>query len=164
MKRVFCILLMLCLLPLSAMAEAENPFGPYALTLPEGVQMEEAEGTYACVSGTARVVVMYISRVPDEDAASAVTRLMAQFDPDAVLGEDIDLAPGVVGVQAVGGDRFGEGVDQLTVMILAESGDLLILSGYDLNGEEAGVQALLDALVEGMLCEGQKVVQPEIGA
>lgn len=157
MKRVFCILMLVCLLACPALAQEENPFGPYVLTLPEGAALTEAEGTYTCVSGSARVVVMYISRVPDEDPETAVIRLMAQFDPDAALEEDLVLAPGYVGVQAVGTDRFGPEQDQLTMMILSDSGDLLILSGYDLNGDGEKAQALMEALAASVTVAGGKV-------
>ncbi len=158
MKKWLCILLML-LLCVPALAE-DSPFAPYVLTAPEGAALEEHEGAYAFVSGVTRVVAMVIPRVPDEDPAGAVARMMAQFDPDAVLEEDLPLAEGYTGITAVRADSFGPGVDQVTVMILSDAGDLLILSGYDLTGDEEKVQALLDALLASMTVGNSPVVQP----
>ena len=157
MKKLLCILLML-LMTLPALAQESDPFAPYALPLPEGAALEEHEGTYTVVSGMTRVVTMCISRVPDADPAEAVIRMMTQFEPSAVIGEDIPMAEGYVGLSAVNTDKFGKGVDQLTVMVLSSTGDLLILSGYDMQGDESAVQALLDALLNSLTVDGTKIV------
>ena len=156
MKKLLCILLML-LMTFPALAEEENPFAPYALSLPEGAVLEEYEGTYTVVSGMTRVVVMVIPRVPDAEPAEAIIRMMTQFEPQAVIGEDIPLAEGFTGVQALNEDKFGEGVDQTTIMILCAHGDLLILSGYDLEGDGEAVTALLEALLTGLTAEGAPI-------
>lgn len=157
MKKLLCILLML-LMTFSALAEeAENPFAPYALSLPEGAVLEENEGTHTVVSGMTRVVVMVIPRVPDAEPAEAIIRMMTQFEPQAVIGEDIPLAEGFTGVQALNEDKFGEGVDQTTIMILCAHGDLLILSGYDLTGDGEAVTALLETLLTGLTAEGAPI-------
>ena len=156
MKKLLCILLML-LMTLPALAQEENPFAPYAFTLPEGAALEEHEGTYTVVSGMTRVVVMMIPRVPDADPAEAIIRMMTQFEPQAVIGEDIPLTDGFIGLTALNTDKFGEGVDQTTVMILCAHGDLLILSGYDLTGDGEAVGALLDALLTGLTADGVNI-------
>ena len=166
MKRIICTLLALLCFALPALAEGAllaegapraaeaTPFAPYALTTPEAVELTENEGTYTFVYGVTRVVAMVIERVPDEDPGEAIIRMMAQFEPDAVIGEDIPMAEGFVGLNALHTDKFGEGIDQLTVMVLSSEGDLLILSGYDLAGDETRLKALMDALLASLTADG----------
>ena len=147
MKRIVCILMML-LFAIPAFA-AENPFAPFTLTVPEAVTLENNGGTYAFVSGTTRVVTMVIERVPDADPTEAVLRMMGQFEPDAVLAEELTLAEGYAGLTASAADKFGEGVDQWNV---------LILSGCDLEGDEEKVHILLDALLAALTVDGAPIV------
>jgi len=158
MKKIICILLMLLCFVFPAFAET-NPFAPFILSAPPAVQLAESEGTYTFVEGLTRVVAMVIDRVPDEEPADAILRMMAQFEPDAVIGEDVPMIEGYVGVNALNTDQFGEGVDQLTVMILSHEGDLLILSGYDLEGDEDKVRLLLDTLLKNLTVQGEKIVR-----
>ncbi len=158
MKRILCILLMLLICTLPALAE-ENPFAPYCLTVPASVELTETEGTFTFVHGKTRVVAMVIERVPDENPDGAIIRMMGQFEPDAVIGDDLPMAEGFVGLQAVNQDKFGEGLDQLNVMILGSDGNLLILSGYDLDGDEEQVRLLLDTLLSTLTVDGVKIVQ-----
>ncbi len=162
MKRMICILLML-LLTLPAYAEGtpptdDNPFAPFTLTIPEEVTREDGEGSCTFVHGETRVVALLIDRVPDENPADAVIRMMGQFDPDAVIGEDTPTVEGFSGVEAVTKDKFGVGVDALTVMILSHEGELLILSGYNMAGSEVHVRGLLDTLLSGLTVNGSPVV------
>ena len=156
MKKFLCILLTL-MMTFPALAQEENSFTPYAFTLPEGAVLEEHEGTHTVVSGKTRVVVMMIPRVPDADPAEAIIRMMTQFEPQAVIGEDIPLIDGFTGLSALNEDKFGEGVDQTTIMILCEHGDLLILSGYDLAGDGEAVSALLEDLLVSLTAEGTPI-------
>ena len=165
MKRIGCILLLMMLLPLSVSAEEENPFDPYCLTVPPAVTLEENEGTYAFVHGASRVVAMVIERVPDENPAEAVIRLMLQFDPEAVIGDDLPMAEGFVGLEAVNEDKFGEGMDQINVMILSADGSLLILSGHSLDGDGEQLRLLLDTLLSALTAAGVPIVlAPESSA
>lgn len=157
MNKMICILLMLCAFVLPAAAE-ESPLAPFEIAAPAQVALEENEGTFTYVYGMTRVVAMVIDRVPDADPAEAVQRMMGQFDPDAVLDGELPVRPGFAGLAAFSVDKYGAGVDALTVMILSETGELLILSGYDLNGEEAQVQQLLDALLANLSVDGSAVV------
>ncbi len=159
MKKWFC--LWLCLLMFSLPALAESPFAPYALQTPDQAELQENEGTYTFVSGNTRVVAMVIPRVPDDQPAEAVIRMMAQFEPLAIIGEDVPLTPGYVGLHAQTPDRFGKGVDQLNVMILGTDGALLILSGYDMDGNELRVEHLLDQLLSGLTANGQLLLTNE---
>ena len=156
MKKLLCILLML-MMTFPALAEEENPFAPYAFTLPEGAVLEEYEGTYTIVSGMTRVVAVLIPRVPDAQMGEAIIRMMTQFEPQAVIGEDIPLTEGFIGLTALNEGKFGEGVDQRTIMILCQHGDLLILSGYDLNGDDEAVSALMEALLTSLTVEGTPI-------
>jgi len=161
MKRIICILLML-LFAVPVLAEgispADNPFVPFTLTVPEEVTVEDGEGSCTFVHGETRVVALLIDRVPDEDPADAVIRMMGQFDPAAVIGEDVPTAEGFSGVEAATKDKFGPGIDGLTVMILSHEGELLILSGYNMAGSEVHVRGLLDSLLQGLTVDGAPVV------
>ena len=158
MKKLLCILLML-LFALPVQAE-ENPFAPYVLTAPEGAALVEKEGTHTFVAEETRVVAILIARVPDEKPAEAVIRMMAQFEPDAIIGESLPAAPGFEVLTALNEDKFGAGVDQITVMVLSHEGDLLILSAYDLTGDSEKAQALLDELLATLAAEGTPVLLP----
>ena len=163
MKRICCILLLM-MLALPALA-AENPFSPYVLPVPADATLTETEGTFTFVRGTTRVVAMVIERVPDATPSEAILRMMTQFEPQAILGDDLTMAEGFVGVQAVNADKFGEGMDQINVMILSADGSLLILSGYSLEGDEEQVHALLDTLLSALTAEGKSIVLfPEASA
>lgn len=161
MKKLLCILLMLLMLPLSALAEEDSPFAPYAVAVPESVELVEHEGTFTFVYAATRVVAMVIDRVPDEKPAEAIIRMMTQFEPEAVIGEDLPMAEGFTGLTAVNADKFGEGLDQITVMVLSDGGDLLILSGYDMAGSGEHVQALMDALLAGLTADGIHILLTE---
>lgn len=162
MKKLICILLMLIFV-LPALAEEASPFAPYALTAPADAECVTGEGVSTFVRGTSRVVVQYISRVPDEAPAEAVIRLMGQFDPDAIIGEDLSMVEGCVGVTATHADCFGEGVDMRIVMVLSAEGDLLILSAYDMAGDEESVATLLDELLSALTLNGEGVLVVEEG-
>lgn len=157
MKKLICILLAIFCFTLPVLAE-ENPFAPYTLSIPEGVALEESEGTYTIVRDATRVVVIPISRVPDENPAEAIVRLMAQFEPQAVIGGDLPTAAGFTGLTALNADKFGEGVDQTTIMVLSDEGELLILAGYDLTGDAESLQTLLEEILAGLTAEGAPVI------
>lgn len=156
MKKLVCILLML-LLPFSALSEAAVPLAPYALTAPEDTECVPNEEVVTYVRDTSRVVVQSISRIPDESPAEALIRLMGQFDAEAVIGDALTLAADCVGLTATHADQFGEGVDVQVVMVLSAQGDLLILSAYDMAGDEDSAALLLDALLDALTLNGVSV-------
>ena len=156
MKRILCILLML-LFCLPALAE-ENPHAPFTITVPESVARVDNEGSVPYVYGTSWVVVIRIERVPDADPAEALTRMLAQFDPDAVIGDALPMAEGYTGLTALTAAKFGEDVNAYTVMLLAPDGTLLILTAYDMDGSEENARTLLDTLLSGMTASGMPVV------
>lgn len=161
MKKLLCILLAMLTFTVPAFAEDANPFAPYVLTAPEGAELTEGEGSLTFVDGGARVVVQVIDRVPDADPAEAVIRMMTQFEPFAVIGEDVAAVEGFAAVSALNEDKFGEGVDMLTVMVLSHEGDLLILSAYEMGGDEAKAKALLGALLETLTVNGESIILTE---
>ncbi len=154
MKRMLILLLLLLMLT-PALAE-DSPFAPFALTLPEGTQLTENEGSHTVILEDTRVVVQLIPRVPDESPAEALPQLMVQFAPKAVLGEDLPLMEGCVGMLSADENSLGEGIDQLVAMVLYE-GDLLILSAYDTTGDTEAAAALLDALLQGVTVGGELI-------
>lgn len=160
MKKLLCILLTL-LFVLPALAEEASPFAPYALTAPEGAVLSAGEGAPVFVSGTTRAVAQYISRVPDEAPAEALVRLMGQFAPEAVIGEELATAEGFSGLTAIQADAFGEGIDMRIAMVLSDAGDLLILSVYDMAGDGESAATLLDALLASLTLAGERVLLTE---
>lgn len=161
MKKLLCILLALLTLIIPALAEEANPFAPYVLTAPEGAALEDGEGSLVFVAENARVVAQVIDRVPDADPAEAILRMMTQFEPFAIVGGDIAAAEGFVALSAVNEEKFGEDIDMITVMVLSEGGDLLILSAYDMTGDEARARALLDGLLQTLTVDGVRVIPEE---
>ena len=176
MKKLLIILLtaLLCVTWLPALAEdAMAALLPFALTLPQDVTAQENAGgtsvTFVHGNGMTRVVAMVLERVPDEngDHAAELNRLMGQFSPDAVDYTPLTLAEGCYGLLAVTpGALEGVGgirVDQVTVMVMWQSpleGELLILSGYDMQGETARAWTLVDALMQAATVNGMPIVLP----
>ena len=158
MKKLLCILLACLCVALPAAAEEANPFAPYILTAPEGAALEDGEGSLVFVAGQSRAVAQVIDRVPDADPAEAILRMMTQFEPFAVIGEDVAAVEGFVALSAVNEDKFGEGIDMFTVMVLSAQGDLLILSAYDMAGDGARALALLDGLLESLAVDGECII------
>ena len=159
MKKLLCILLML-MLTLPVLAESAVGQG-YLLQIPEGVATESNESSVTFVDGMSRVVAIRIERVPDVDPDAAILRMMAQFAADAVIVKAVPVAEGFTAVQAVEVDAFGAGVDLQIVMVLSQTGELLILSGYDMAGDEDRVQALLDTVMKHVMVGGQPVLITE---
>lgn len=168
MKKLLCILLMLIFV-MPALAEGASTteeavrfaWPGYVLHVPEEVQVESTESSGTFVLDTARVVAIIIERVPDEDPASALLRMLGQYDPAAVAGETLPTAEGFTAVQALSADKFEGGVDVLTVMVLSDAGELLILSGYDMAGDEEKAQALLDMVLANVKVNGEPVFMTE---
>lgn len=161
MKKLICILLAICCLCSVSLAEEINPFAPFVLTLPDGAALEEREGTYTIVHDMTRVVVIVIDRVPDADPPAAIIRLMTQFEPLAIIGEDLVLAEGFTGLTSLKEDPAGKAADQVNIMVLSDKGDLLILSGYDMNGDRDQLQQLLDAILKDATVDGASIVPTE---
>lgn len=171
MKKLM-ILLMVLLIALPALAEtAEEPLAPFQISAPEGVSAEEPVGgtglTFVHENGTTRVLAMVISRVPDAegDHAAELRRLMVQFAPESRSGVPLTLTAGLHGLQAVTPNamegRNGAKPDQITVMVLWQTalrGELLILSGYDMDGDTLAVEELLSSLLSHTTVNGAPIM------
>lgn len=156
-------------------SEPASPLAPFDLDIPADWTVTLNGSSVTFVSGNTRVVAMVISRVGDVEAdhQAALSTLIRQFSPEAQEAQPLTLTPGFYGLQAVTIDALegaGEGnlVDQLTVMVLwqtALQGELLILSGYDMTGDNAAVQAMLDAILSAATVNGAPVLPlPEADA
>lgn len=162
MKKLIWMLVLALTLTSFALAEEGLPFAPFAIETPQNVVLSEHDGTWTFAADATRVVAIVISRVPDEDPTQALIRMMGQFEPNAIIGNELPVAEGFHGLTARTPDRFGKGVDQLTAMLLCDSGHLLILSGYDLQGQTDNTQSLIELLLYAVTVDGvQAVAEPE---
>ncbi len=138
-------------------AVPESALAPFNVILPDDTHVEMAEGRITLVQGDSRVVAMVISRVPDEDPAAALPVLMQDFDPKTSETMDFDAQPGFCILGGVVNDAFGDGEDKITLMVLADSGELLILSGYNLAQDHHALYLFLTELLENVSMDGAAV-------
>lgn len=160
MRKLYVLCLLLAIF-ISSQALA-SPAAPYDLTAPDGVLLTDNETSLTCERGTTRVVVMGMSRVPDADPEAALIRLMHQFDAMSSEGVSIPLNEGVLGLMSISDDKLdgleGGKLDVITVMVLSE-GELLILSGYDMENDHEAVVTLLNDLLAAVSLNGLPVAQ-----
>ena len=142
-------------------AVPESALAPFNVILPDDTHVEMAEGRITLVQGDSRVVAMVISRVPDEDPAAALPVLMQDFDPKTSETMDFDAQPGFCILGGVVSDAFGDGEDKITLMVLADSGELLILSGYNLARDHHALYLFLTELLENVRMDGAAVYVKE---
>lgn len=138
-------------------AVPESALAPFNVVLPDDTHVEMTEGRITLVQGDSRVVAMVISRVPDEDPAAALPVLMQDFDPKTSETMDFDTQPGFCILGGVVNDAFGDGEDKITLMVLADSGELLILSGYNLAQDHHALYLFLMELLENVSMDGNAV-------
>lgn len=138
-------------------AVPESALAPFNVVLPDDTHVEMAEGRITLVQGDSRVVAMVISRVPDENPAAALPVLMQDFDPKTSETMDFDAQPGFCILGGVVNDAFGDGEDKITLMVLADSGELLILSGYNLARDHHALYLFLMELLENVSMDGNAV-------
>lgn len=138
-------------------AVPESALAPFNVVLPDDTHVEMTEGRITLVQGDSRVVAMVISRVPDEDPAAALPVLMQDFDPKTSETMDFDAQPGFCILGGVVNDAFDDGEDKITLMVLADSGELLILSGYNLARDHHALYLFLTALLEATTMDGDAV-------
>lgn len=178
----FVMSLMLCLSAAAAEAPVqadpvEELLSPFMFDLPDDVTAALAPGeasvSFVHENGATRAVGMVLSRVPDEngDHAAELQRLMAQFAPAAEEGMPLGLTPGFYGLMAVTPGALegigGARVDQVTIMVLWQTalrGELLILSGYDMSGDTARAEAMLNLLMRSVTVNDAPVVPVEAPA
>lgn len=142
-------------------AVPESALAPFNVVLPDDTHVEMAEGRITLVQGDSRVVAMVISRVPDEDPAAALPVLMQDFDPKTSETMNFDAQPGFCILGGVVNDAFGDGEDKITLMVLADSGELLILSGYNLAQDHHALYLFLTELLENVSMDGAAVYVKE---
>lgn len=142
-------------------AVPESALAPFNVVLPEDAHVEMTEGRITLVRGDSRVVAMVISRVPDADPAAALPILMQDFDPKTSETMDFDAQPGFCILGGVVNDAFGDGEDKITLMVLADSGELLILSGYNLARDHHALYLFLTELLENASMDGAAVYVKE---
>lgn len=142
-------------------AVPESALAPFNVILPDDTHVEMTEGRITLVQGDSRVVAMVISRVPDEDPAAALPVLMQDFDPKTSETMDFDAQPGFCILGGVVNDAFGDGEDKITLMVLADSGELLILSGYNLARDHHALYLFLMELLENVSMDGAAVYVAE---
>lgn len=142
-------------------AVPESALAPFNVILPDDTHVEMAEGRITLVQGDSRVVAMVISRVPDEDPAAALPVLMQDFDPKTSETMDFDAQPGFCILGGVVNDAFDDGEDKITLMVLADSGELLILSGYNLARDHHALYLFLMELLENVSMDGAAVYVKE---
>lgn len=145
-------------------AVPESALAPFNVVLPDDTHVEMAEGRITLVQGDSRVVAMVISRVPDEDPAAALPVLMQDFDPKTSETMDFDAQPGFCILGGVVNDAFGDDEDKITLMVLADSGELLILSGYNLARDHHALYLFLMELLENVSMDGAAVYVAEDAA
>lgn len=142
-------------------AVPESALAPFNVLLPDDTHVEMTEGRITLVQGDSRVVAMVIFRVPDEDPAAALPVLMQDFDPKTSETMDFDARPGFCILGGVVNDAFGDGEDKITLMVLADSGELLILSGYNLAQDHHALYLFLMELLENVSMDGAAVYVKE---
>lgn len=156
MKKMVLLLLALMLFVPSALAESYI-FGRFGLTVPEDVQVEEYENVRTVVRGQTRVVVQVIQQETAEDGQAQVRELMTVYNEAVTDVTDVPLVSEVCGAMGLIEDRFGEGVHEIPVLILKD-GELLILSGYNDDGDTLAVHTLLTELLSGVTLTGEPIL------
>ena len=166
MTRLLCLMLLFSLITFSCpLAEGTDaPTGTPAPTPMLTAVPESALAPFTLVRGDSRVVAMVISRVPDEDPAAALPVLMQDFDPKTSETMDFDAQPGFCILGGVVNDAFDDGEDKITLMVLADSGELLILSGYNLARDHHALYLFLTELLENASMDGAAVYVAEDAA
>lgn len=167
MRRLMLLFMMINLLLGVALGEETSAslsaLAPYDLTLPEQARAEITDGRLVLCRDSSRVVATTILRVPDEDPEEALPLLMGYFEPEATSAEPLPSSEGFWIRGSMREEAFGEGKDKITLMVLAEDGSLLILSGYDTAGDDRGLYAFLTELLERVTLKGRRIV-PETAA
>lgn len=162
MKRVLLLALALALLMTSALAEAHAPylFGSFELTIPGDATLETTEGIHTVVRGQTRVVVQVIPQDLTEDGQAQVRDLLPVYHEDTTEITDVPLISEAYGAMGLIEDHFAEGIHQIPLLVLTD-GELLILSGYDLDGDTLAVHELLTELLAGVTLAGDPILPAE---
>ena len=159
MKKILLLALALALLMTTALAEEAVPysFGSFELTVPADAAVEENEATITVVRGQTRIVVQVIPQELAEDGQAQVRELLIVYSDKITDVTDVPLIGGVYGAMGLVADQFDEGIHQVPVLVLTD-GELLILSGYDLEGNTLAVHTLLTELLCGTTLAGEPIL------
>lgn len=160
-KRILLLALALAILmTTSALAEegAFYLFGSFEMTLPVDVTIEENDTTITVVYEQTRVVVQVIPQeLEEENGQAQVRELLTIYNEKISDVTDVPLISGVYGAMGLVADQFDEGIHQVPVLVLAD-GELLILAGYNLDGDTLAVHALLTQLLSGVAIAGEPIL------
>ena len=159
MKRIGLLALALALLISSALAESGGPyaFGGFELTVPENVTVEEYDSSRTVVRDQTRVVVKVIPQELAEDGEEQVQELLTIYNEHTAEITAIPLMSGLYGAMGLIEDCFGEGIHEVPVLILSD-GELLILAGYNHDGDTLAVHELITELLSGVTLAGEPIL------
>ena len=159
MKRILALALALAMLTAFALAEGSvsYAFGSFELTVPPDATVEEYETTRTVARGQTRVVVQVIPQELAEDGQAQVRGLMTVYSEAMTDITDVPLVADLYGAMGIIEDHFGEDVHEIPVLILKE-GELLILSGYNSDGDTLAVHTLLTELLSGVTLAGEPIL------
>ena len=156
MKRILLWALALTLFLSSALAES-YAFGSFELAAPKDVEVEEYENYRTIVRDQTRIVVQVIPQELAEDGQAQVRDLMTAYNENITDVTDVPLISGLFGAMGLIEDRFDAGVHEIPVLILKD-GELLILSGYNDDGDTLAVHTLLTELLTGATLVGEPII------
>ena len=159
MKRILLLALALAMLMTTALAESSLSYtlACFELTVPEDVTVEEYDASRTVVRDHTRVVVQVIQQELAEDGQEQVRGLMPIYNEKISDVTDMAVIEGVYGAMGLIEDRFGEGIHEVPVLLLTD-GRLLILSGYNVDGDTLAVHTLLTELLSGLTLDGTPVL------
>lgn len=159
MKRILLFALAMTLLAALAVAEESGPyvFGSFELTVPGDVTVEAYENTRTVVRDQTRVVVQVIPQELAEDGQAQVRELLTVYSERITDITDVPVISELFSAMGLIEDRFGEGVHEIPVLILRD-GELLILSGYNNDGDTLAVHTLLTELLTGVTLAGEAIL------
>ena len=159
MKRILLLALALAMLMTTALAESSASYTLecFDLTVPEDVTVEERDASMTVVRDQTRVVVQIIPQELAEDGQEQVRGLMPVYSEKISDVTDVAVISGVYGAMGLIEDHFGEGVHEVPLLLLTD-GRLLILSGYNFDGDTLAVHTLLTELLSGLTLDGVPVL------
>ena len=159
MKRVLLLALALALLMTTALAEtsASYVFGGFELTAPEDVTVEEYESSRTVVREQTRVVVKAIPQELAEDGEKQVRELLTIYNEKTSDVTAVPLTSGLYGAMGLVENQFDEGIHEVIVLVLSD-GELLILAGYNHDGDTLAVHELLAELLSDVTLAGESIL------
>jgi len=157
----FAALLMALLMTFALAEETAYSFGEHiAIPAPADMTAEENEGVITLVRGSTRAVVQLIPQELSDEPLKQADRLISAYDPTVTDVELAHTAQGYALARGVIEHCFGDGLHQYPLLALTPHG-LLIISAYDLEGNNAAAQALLAELATLVEVDGEKLQLPE---